>query len=234
MKTVKIEEKIIFEDNKILVVQKPPGTPVQSDSSKDLDLLSLLKEYIKEKYNKPGNAYLGLVHRLDRPVGGIMIFAKNSKSAKYLSEQIRNHTFKKTYLAIVHGKLKTRQAELRDYLLKDSNTNKVSVVSKDIIDAKEAVLRYKVLEETNNLSLLRIELKTGRPHQIRVQLANFGNPLYGDSKYGNGSSARDGIGLLSYKIKFEHPGTKETLEFKSNIPTQYPWNQFKKLQNQQM
>lgn len=223
--------RILFEDNKILVVQKPSGIPVQSDSSNDLDLLSSLKNYIKQKYNKPGNVYLGLVHRLDRPVGGVMVFAKNSKSASNLSEQIRNHVFKKTYLAVVHGNLKNETAELRNYLSKDSKTNTVKVVSENTAGAKEAILSYKVLEFQNNLSLIEVNLKTGRPHQIRVQLANIGNPLYGDSKYGYNLKLQEDIALWAYKIKFKHPGSKEDIEFSCKIPNQKPWNQFKTLQS---
>lgn len=161
-----------------------------------------------------------------------MVFAKNSKSAANLSEQIRNRRFKKTYLAVVHGILKNNSGELRNYLLKDTKTNTVKVVDSKTPGSKEAILKYKVLEFKNNLRLLEIELETGRPHQIRVQLANIASPLYGDSKYGNGVVSKEGIALWSYKIEFTHPGSKELVEFKSNIPKYYPWNQFKIPQNQ--
>ena len=158
---------IIYEDNHLLVVEKPINVPVQKDSSNDLDLLTMLKDYIKKKYNKPGNVYLGLVHRLDRPVGGIMVFAKTSKAASRLSEQIRNGTFKKEYLAIVCGKVK-ENGTLEDYLLKDSKTNMVKVNSK----GKKSILEYIRLDYREGLSLVKINLKTGRSHQIRVQFSS--------------------------------------------------------------
>ena len=163
---------IIYEDNHLLVVEKPINVPVQKDNSNDLDLLTMLKQYLKEKYNKPGNVYLGLVHRLDRPVGGIMVFAKTSKAASRLSEQIRNGTFNKKYLAIICGKVKDKDT-LEDYLLKDTKTNTVKVDKK----GKKSILNYKRLDYKEGLSLVEIELITGRSHQIRVQFSSRGYPL---------------------------------------------------------
>ena len=156
---------IIYEDNHLLVVEKPINIPTQEDNTKDKDLLTILKEYIKEKYNKPGNVYLGLVHRLDRPVGGIMVFARTSKAAARLSEQVRNKTFKKTYNAVVIGNI-NKEGKLKDYLLKDEKKNIVKVDK----NGKEAILNFKKLDFKNNMSLVEINLETGRSHQIRVQM----------------------------------------------------------------
>ncbi len=178
--------KVLFEDNHIIVVEKKPNIPSQSDKTEDMDMLTLVKQYIKEKYHKPGNVYLGLVHRLDRPVGGIMIFAKTSKAASRLSNQVRERVFKKKYLAVIDGKIELKQGTLEDYLYKDERNNKSKVVSKEKKNAKLAKLDYKVLKynEVKNLSLVEINLQTGRHHQIRVQLSHFGHSIFGDQKYG--------------------------------------------------
>jgi 23S rRNA pseudouridine1911/1915/1917 synthase len=178
------EIKIIYEDNHLLVVEKPPNMLTQSDSTGDADLLSVLKEDLKLRYNKPGEAYLGLVHRLDRPVGGVMVFAKTSKAASRLSEQIRNRTFKKNYYAVVHGMPEKSFGTYEDYLYKDEETNTVSVVTEESGKGKIARLDYEVLENWEGMSLVKINLHTGRSHQIRVQFANAGQPLFGDRKYG--------------------------------------------------
>ena len=212
---------IIYEDNHILVVEKPANVPVQRDSSGDEDLLSILKGYLKEKYNKPGNVYLGLVHRLDRPVSGIMIFAKTSKAAKRLSEQIAKHQFKKTYLAVVHGKVEDF-GTFKDKLLKNSKTNKTIVSDK----GKEAELDYVLKSFQKKMSLVEINLKTGRSHQIRVQFASRGFPLYGDQKYNN-KAMKDNIALFSKSIEFVHPITKKTIKFSLPMPSCYPFNLFK-------
>ena len=216
--------KIIYEDNHLLVVEKPVNIPVQADDSKDKDLLTMLKEYKKNKYNKPGNVYLGLVHRLDRPVGGVMVFAKTSKAASRLSEQVRCHKLKKIYQAIVFGKI-NESGELKDKLLKDTKTNIVKVDE----NGKEAILNYHLdnYNKENNLSLITINLKTGRSHQIRVQLSHAGHPLYGDQKY-NKSVVKSQICLWAIELSLEHPITKEILTFKSNYPNSYPWNIFNK------
>ncbi len=215
--------KILFEDNHIIVVVKDPNILSQADSTNDLDMLTLIKNYIKEKYNKPGNVYLGLIHRLDRMVGGVMVFAKTSKAASRLSDQVRTHKFTKTYLAIVHGTPK-HQDTLINYLEKDEKTNTVYVMPYETDKAKYAELSYEVLETKRNLSLLKVNLKTGRPHQIRVQLSHIGHPIAGDKKYGINDDVQN-IALYAYKLSFYHPTTKELLTFTS-YPTEYPFNLF--------
>jgi len=178
--------KILYEDNHIIVVEKMPNIPSQGDKTGDTDMLTLIKEYLKEKYNKPGNVYLGLVHRLDRPVGGVMCFAKTSKAAARLSEQVREKEFKKKYLVIVDGKLEKEKDILEDYLLKNEKNNLSKVVKEGTKNSKFASLDYKVIKynEEINLSVLEINLHTGRHHQIRVQFSSRGHSIYGDQKYG--------------------------------------------------
>ena len=219
--------KVIFEDNHLLVVEKPVNILSQGDDTNDKDMVNLLKQYVKEKYNKPGNVYIGLVHRLDRPVGGIMVFAKTSKAASRLSDQVRTKTFKKTYRAVIHGDMNKKEDTLKDYLYKNKKTNMVSVVNKNHKDAQNAELSYETLEHKNNFSLVEIDLKTGRPHQIRVQFASRRHPLFGDQRYGqNVNKVGQQISLWSYKIEIEHPTTKEKMEFICEPPMEYPWNLF--------
>ena len=214
---------IIYEDNHLLVVEKPINIPVQEDSSKDEDFLTMLKDFIKERDNKPGNVYLGLVHRLDRPVGGIMVFAKTSKAASRLSEQVRNHTFKKVYYAVLEGKAKESDT-LIDKLLKDTKNNIVKVDK----NGKEAILNYQLLDYKNNYSLVKINLKTGRSHQIRVQFSSRKLPLYGDQKYNKNSIVGEQIALFAKKIVFNHPITKEEISFEIELPKRKPWIYFDK------
>ena len=202
--------KVLYEDNHIIVVEKMPNVPSQADKTGDEDMLTIIKSYLKEKYNKPGNVYLGLVHRLDRPVGGVMVFAKTSKAASRLSEEIRNKTFKKTYLAIANGKMESESGEYVDYLWKDEKQNTSYVVKEGKKNSKLAKLNYEVIayNEKENVSLVKINLQTGRHHQIRVQFSSRMHALYGDSKY-HGRGAGSGICLWAYKIKFVHPVKKE-------------------------
>lgn len=206
--------KILFEDNHIIVVEKKPNIPSQADKTEDFDMLTMVKQYIKETYHKPGNVYLGLVHRLDRPVGGIMIFAKTSKAAARLSDQVREKVFKKKYLAVVDGKVNPEQGYLEDYLFKDERHNTSKVVNKEKKNAKLAKLDYKVLRynEVKNLSLVEINLHTGRHHQIRVQLSHFGHSIFGDQKYGTRGQGKQ-IALWAYKLTIQHPITKEEMTF---------------------
>lgn len=213
---------IIYEDNHLIVVEKPINIPTQEDNTKDKDLLTILKEYIKEKYNKPGNVYLGLVHRLDRPVGGIMVFARTSKAASRLSEQVRNKTFKKTYNAVVIGNIEDT-GKLKDYLLKDEKRNIVKVDEK----GKEAILNFKKLNFKDNMSLVEINLETGRSHQIRVQMSHHGYPLFGDQKYNKTAKVGEQIALFAKKIEFVHPTTNELLTFELDLPNRYPFTIFK-------
>ncbi len=222
MEDGKVMNSIIYEDNHIIVVEKKENIPVQEDESHDLDLLSIIKKYLKEKYNKPGNVYLGLVHRLDRPASGIMVFAKTSKAASRLSEQIRNKTFNKKYYAIVEGNLKNEDT-LKDKLLKDKKNNIVKVDK----NGKDCELSYKLIKKKNNLNLVDIDLKTGRSHQIRVQFSSRNNPLFGDQKYNRNSSSGQQLALFSYSISFYHPTTKELMHFTLPLPNRYPFNIFK-------
>lgn len=203
--------QILYEDNHIIVVIKECNIPVQEDNSKDLDMLTMIKQYIKEKYNKPGNIYLGLVHRLDRPVGGVMVFAKTSKAASRLSEQIRNKSIEKRYIALTHNHTKEHEI-LKDKLLKNEKTNTSKIDEK----GKYAILEYNLIEYRNNMSLIDINLLTGRHHQIRVQLSHHGYPIYGDQRYGIDKEGIQ-IHLWAYKLKFKHPVKDEIMEF-----TYYP------------
>lgn len=212
---------IIYEDNHLLVVEKPINVPVQADKSGDEDLLTMLKKYLKEKYNKPGDVYLGLVHRLDRPVGGVMVFAKTSKAASRLSKQVQKHEFKKIYMAVIEGKV-SDSGTFKDKLKKDEKTN-ITRVSED---GKEAELSYNLIGFVNNLSLVRISLKTGRSHQIRVQFSSRKIPLYGDQKY-NTKAVKDQIALFASKLEFKHPITKEIMSFELPLPERYPFTLFK-------
>ena len=219
--------KVLYEDNHLLVVEKPVNILSQGDNTSDDDMVNLLKKYLKEKYNKPGNVFVGLVHRLDRPVGGCMVFAKTSKAASRLSEQVRNKSFKKTYRAVIHGKMNKQEDNLMDYLYKNKKTNMVSVVSKNTKDAKDARLSYETLDFKKNFSLVQIDLQTGRPHQIRVQFASRKHPLFGDQRYGqNLNKVVQQIALWSYKREIDHPTTKERMEFVCDTPNEYPWNIF--------
>ena len=210
------ELKVIYEDNHIIVVEKKPNIPSQGDKTNDVDMLTIIKKYIKEKYNKPGEVYLGLVHRLDRPVGGVMVFAKTSKAAARLSEEVRNKVFKKQYLAIVDGKFEEKLGTFEDYLLKNEKNNMSKVVKEGTKNAKYAKLDYEVLtyNEEINLSVLKINLHTGRHHQIRVQLSSRNHSIYGDQKYGTRGRGKQ-IALWAYSLTIVHPTTKEELTFRS-------------------
>ena len=214
---------IIYEDNHLLVVEKPINIPVCEDESKDLDLLNLLKQYLKDKYNKPGNVYLGLIHRLDRPVGGIMVFAKTSKAASRLSNQVREKQLNKTYYAVVENNLKDKDT-LIDYLIKDKKTNITKITTKNF--GKESILHYETINKKDNLNLVKINLITGRSHQIRVQFSSRNNPLYGDQKYNKNAIPNTNIALFAKILSFNHPITKEKLTFEIDLPKRYPFNIF--------
>ena len=223
--------KILYEDNHIIVVEKPPNVPSQSDKTEDEDILTIIKAYLKEKYHKPGNVYLGLVHRLDRPVGGVMVFAKTSKAASRLSEQVRNKIFKKEYLAIVDGKPKEQQGILEDYLLKNQKNNVSKVVPENTKNAKYAKLEYKFIKYNpdTDLSLLKIILHTGRHHQIRVQLSHGGHSICGDQKYGTRGRGKQ-IALWAYQLTIQHPITREEMTFTDLPDTIGPWVMLKDIE----
>mgnify|MGYP003301934672 CR=1 FL=1 len=214
---------VIFEDNHLLVVEKPINMPVCEDESKDLDLLTCLKLYIKDKYQKPGNVYLGLVHRLDRPVGGVMVFAKTSKAASRLSKQVVEHRLDKTYLAVVCGKV-PESGNLHDYLVKDKKKNQSYVTDK--VHGKEARLSYKRLDYKDGFSLVEVHLETGRSHQIRVQFSSRGFPLVGDAKYNKNHDGKTSVALFAKRLTFKHPISKEVLSFELDKPKRYPFNLF--------
>ena len=222
---------VIYEDNHIIVVEKPVNIPSQGDKTGDLDMLTIIRKYLKEKYNKPGEVYLGLVHRLDRPVGGVMVFAKTSKAASRLSEQVREKIFKKKYLAVVDGKFEEKNGTLEDYLYKDERNNISKVVNKDKKNAKFAKLDYEVLayNEVKNLSLVKVNLHTGRHHQIRVQLAHAGHSIFGDQKYGTRGKGKQ-IALWAYELTIQHPITKEEMRFKSLPESNGTWCILKEIQ----
>lgn len=212
---------VLYEDNHIIVVEKPYNVLSQGDSTGDLSLLDMVKQYIKEKYHKPGNVYLGLVHRLDRPVGGIMVFARSSKAASRLCKSFNEHKVVKKYLAIVHGKLEKENDEWVDYIEKSSDGK--SIISSS---GKKAVLEYEVLDynEEYDCSLVSIMLKTGRHHQIRVQFASRGHYLLGDQRYGVLDNQQ--ICLFAYQLTFMHPVTKEELSFQLYPMKKGYWTRF--------
>ncbi|MDL2289387.1 RluA family pseudouridine synthase [Clostridia bacterium OttesenSCG-928-F22] len=216
---------ILYEDNHILVVEKPVNMPVQQDESGSPDLLSALKSYIKQKYNKPGNVFLGLVHRLDRPVGGVMVFARTSKAAARLSAQFAQNTAGKQYYAIVRGDAAEKEA-LEDYMKKGAG-NISAIVAPDAPGAKRAKLEYTRLAFKEGLSLLDVTLHTGRSHQIRVQLAGRGLPIWGDMRYGqNVNQKGQQIALFAYSLCFTHPTLQQEMRFSLPPITAYPWTLF--------
>lgn len=216
---------IIFEDNQLLVIQKPVNILSQEDHTGDPDVFSLCKEYLSRTESAKGTPYLGLVHRLDRPVGGLMLLAKTRKAADKLSKQMRDRTMQKTYWAVTSGDPPSN-GMLTHHLHKDRDKNIVSVVSDNQRKAKQATLSFAKLEESSELSLLSIHLQTGRPHQIRVQLAHEGYPIWGDYKYGiNQPDGRD-IALRAVELIFEHPQTQQELRFELAPPNTEPWSQF--------
>lgn len=216
--------EVLYEDNHLIVVVKQANVPSQQDSSNDLDLLTMVKNYIKEKYHKPGNVYIGLIHRLDRPVSGIMVFARTSKAASRLSDQIRKNEFSKKYLAVVNGIIEKNEDTLVDYLKKEENGNTVVT---DSSDGRESILAYKVLERNyeKKETLVEIQLKTGRHHQIRVQFASRNHPLCGDQRYGRMDKTQ--IALCAYHLEFIHPTTKEKMIFDIEKPNTQYWVDFK-------
>lgn len=219
--------QIMYEDNHILVVNKPTGIPTQDDESGDTSLFDKVKNYIRITYDKPGEVYLGLVHRLDRPVSGIVLFAKTSKAAARLSEMIKNRNIEKTYLAIVENKPSQMRGEIKCFIWKDNATNKSYCSEKPKKGGKEALLHYKVLSNINKDWLLEVKPVTGRSHQIRSQLSWIGCPIIGDSKYGSKIPLNDrSICLQAHKLSFIHPVKKEPIEIQALDPKNKFWDKF--------
>lgn len=217
---------ILYEDNHLLIVEKPNNIPVQQDRTNDADLLTILKEDIKVRYDKPGNVYLALIHRLDRPVGGAIVFAKTSKAASRMANLLRKRELDRSYLAVVRGRVKKNSDTLTHYLWKDRRKNIVHAVQKGTPGSKQAILHYDVIARKHNLSLLHVRLETGRSHQIRVQLSEIGHPLFGDQKYGqNVNKVGEQIALWSHSLSFIHPVRKTEITVKS-YPNDHnvPWN----------
>ena len=214
--------QILYEDNHVIVCIKPAGVLSQSDGSDAPDMLTILKRYIKQKYDKPGEVSLGLVHRLDRPVSGVMVFARTSKAASRLSEQIRSGSTGKCYRCIVEGLLEG-EGKLENYILKDAKTNTVTIYDKPVADAKYAVLEYKAVKHENGRTLVQIKLGTGRSHQIRAQMAHSGHPIAGDKKYGKDCKTSYDVALQSFRLEFDHPTKKERMSFEIPMPSCEPW-----------
>ncbi len=218
---------ILYEDNHIIVVLKPQNVPSCEDESKDEDMLTAIKKYIKEKYNKPGNVYLGLVHRLDRPTGGVMVFAKSGKAASRLSEQLKSGDFEKRYLTVLAGVPKEEQATLTHYMKKNAVNNMVYVCAPTTEGAKFAELEYKVIDVKDGLALTEVRLHTGRSHQIRVQMQQIGCPVYGDMRYGGENARKGRLALWAYYLAFTHPVSKDRLVFRVEPPKDIlPWTEF--------
>ncbi|CAM1344705.1 RluA family pseudouridine synthase [Tenacibaculum amylolyticum] len=223
MHSTKHNLQILHEDNHLIVINKRAGDIVQGDKTGDQPLNEIVKDYIKEKYNKPGNVYLGTVHRLDRPTSGIVIFAKTSKALERLNKMLREKEIKKTYWAVVKNHPSQKKQTLVNYLKKNPKNNKSSAYSKEINGSKKAILHYVVLKELKNYSLLEIDLETGRHHQIRCQLSNIGFPIKGDLKYGFPRSNKNGsIHLHARKINFTHPVSKLPIELIAPTPLNDP------------
>ena len=214
---------IVYEDNHVIVAVKPPNMLSQADKTKDADILSQVKEYIRVKYKKPGNVYVGLVHRLDRPVGGLMVFARTSKAAARLSAQMREHAMGREYLCVTEGQVKDKFT-LINYLMQNERMNRVMVCDADERGAQEAILHGHCLARKNGTSLCSLRLETGRKHQIRVQMKEMGAPLWGDHRYGHGIPGQQ-IALWGYRLTFEHPTTKNIMTFQP-LPCGSVWNTY--------
>ena len=215
---------VVYEDNHIIIVNKQSGEIVQGDKTGDTPLSDIVKQYIKEKYNKPGNVFLGVVHRLDRPVSGLVVFAKTSKALSRLNEMFRMGDVHKTYWAIVKKNDIAPEATLTDWLTRNERQNKSYAHNREVPGAKKAVLSYKVRSMSDNYMLLEVRLMTGRHHQIRCQLAHMGCPIKGDLKYGSPRSNPDGsISLMSRRVEFVHPVSKETIAVEAPVPDDRLW-----------
>jgi len=225
MHSTKENLQVLFEDNHIVIVNKRAGDITQGDKTGDKPLSDVVKEYIKDKYNKPGDVFLGVVHRLDRPTSGIIIFARTSKALERLNKMLRDKTINKTYWAVVKNHPKKEKDTLINFLRKNPKNNKSTAYNKEINGSKKAILHYTVIKKLDNYSLIEVDLETGRHHQIRAQLSNIGSPIKGDLKYGFDRSNKDGsIHLHARKIKFIHPVSKEEIKISAPTPKEVIWN----------
>lgn len=222
---------VVYEDNHLIIVNKTASEIVQGDKTGDTPLSETVKQYIKEKYAKPGNVFLGVVHRLDRPVSGLVVFAKTSKALARLNEMFRNSEVKKTYWAIVKQRPPQDEGELVNYLVRNEKQNKSYAYDKEVKNSKKAVLHYRLIGHSQNYFLLEVDLKTGRHHQIRCQLAKMGCPIKGDLKYGFARSNPDGsICLHAHRMKFVHPVSKELIDVTAPLPPGNLWNGFEMIE----
>ena len=219
---------VLYEDNHLIVVNKKPSDLVQGDSTGDTSLDEEVKSYIAKKYNKPGAVFLGVIHRLDRPVGGVVVYARTSKALARMNDMFRNGLVKKTYLAVVKERPPKEEDTLTNYLKKNEKLNKTFVHDTQVKDSKKASLTYRILGRSDRYYLLSVDLHTGRPHQIRAQLANIGCPIRGDLKYGYPRSNEDGsISLFAHRIEFDHPVSKEHIVVEAPLPKGSIWSAFK-------
>lgn len=222
-----ISDRVLFEDNHIIVVNKLPSEIIQGDNTGDEPLSETVKAYLKKKYNKPGNVFTGVIHRIDRPVSGAVVFAKTGKGLTRMNELVKNRGLKKIYWAIIQKRPEIEEAELRHYLVRNRKKNKSFAYNKPVTDSKEGILSYKLIGESDNYFLLEIDLKTGRHHQIRAQLAAIGYPIKGDLKYGSPRSNKDAsISLHARSIEFIHPVKKEPVKVIAPPPSDPLWNHF--------
>lgn len=222
---------VVYEDNHLIIVNKTASEIVQGDKTGDTPLSETVKQYIKEKYAKPGKVFLGVVHRLDRPVSGLVVFAKTSKALARLNEMFRNSEVKKTYWAIVKQRPPQDEGELVNYLVRNEKQNKSYAYDKEVKNSKKAVLHYRLIGHSQNYFLLEVDLKTGRHHQIRCQLAKMGCPIKGDLKYGFARSNPDGsICLHAHRVKFVHPVSKELIDVTAPLPPGNLWNGFEMIE----
>ncbi|MFV0546567.1 MAG: RluA family pseudouridine synthase [Bacteroides sp.] len=218
---------VVYEDNHIIIVNKASSEIVQGDKTGDKPLADIVKDYLKDKYQKPGNVFVGVTHRLDRPVSGLVIFAKTSKALSRLNEMFKNSEVKKTYWAIVKNAPKETEAELTHFLVRNEKQNKSYAYDKEVPNSKKAILNYRLIGKSQNYYLLEVDLKTGRHHQIRCQLAKMGCPIKGDLKYGFSRSNPDGsISLHARYVRFIHPVSKELIEVSAPVPNDSLWNGF--------
>ncbi len=227
LKRSPVSQRILYEDNHLIVVNKLPSEIVQGDKTGDLPLSEEVKEYIRKKYNKPGNVFTGVIHRLDRPVSGVVVFAKTGKALSRMNELIKNREIKKTYWAIVKNKPREKEATLTHFLLRNEKKNKSFVSNKKQENSKEAILTYRLMASSKDYHLLEVDLQTGRHHQIRAQLAAIGCPIKGDLKYGYSRSNKDAsISLHARSVSFVHPVKKELLKIEANPPDDVLWKYF--------